>query len=200
MSFDGYEEAVRYLEANIKTLPSCADQVIFYGSSSIRLWPNLQNCFSWDIINLGFGGSTIAACAWFMPRLLFRFKPKGLVIHAGDNDLAAGRYPEEICNNFRLMMFDIRRNLGPMPVFFISIKPSPSRFYLRLEIERTNRMAHQFIENEQNLYYIDVYSHMVDEEGRPLEELYVEDLLHLSQKGYNIWAKVIGSELERYLC
>ena len=120
-----YEEEVRYLEANIKTLPSRESQVVFYGSSSIRLWSDFQNCFSWNIINLGFGGSTIAACAWFMPRLLFRFKPKGLVIYAGDNDLAAGRHPEEVCNNLRLMVFDVRRTLGSMPVFFISIKPSP---------------------------------------------------------------------------
>ena len=69
-----YEEEVRYLEANIQTLPRRESQVIFYGSSSIRLWSNFQNCFSWNIINLGFGGSTIAACAWFMPRLLFERK------------------------------------------------------------------------------------------------------------------------------
>jgi len=194
-----YEEEVRYLEANIRTLPSRESQVIFYGSSSIRLWSDFQNCFSWNIINLGFGGSTIASCAWFMPRLLFRFKPKGLVIYAGDNDLAAGRHPEEVCNNLRLMVFDVRRTLGSVPVFFISIKPSPSRFHLRSEIERTNQMAQQFIEDEQNLYYIDVYSHMLDGEGQPLKELYVEDLLHLNQKGYNIWAEVIGQKLEQHL-
>ncbi len=90
-----YEEEVQYLETNINKLPSREDQVVFYGSSSIRLWPNFQDCFPWKTINLGFGGSTIAACAWFMPRLLFRFKPKGLVIYAGDNDLATGRLPEE---------------------------------------------------------------------------------------------------------
>ena len=194
-----YEEEVRYLETNIKALPGRESQVIFYGSSSIRFWPDFQNCFSWDTINLGFGGSTIAACAWFMPRLLFRFKPKGLVIYAGDNDLAAGRYPAEICNNLRLMMFDILRTLGPIPTFFVSIKPSPSRFYLRSEIARTNQMVQQLITNEQNLYYIDVYSHMLDEKGLPLEELYVEDLLHLNQKGYDIWTKVIGQKLEQHL-
>jgi len=194
-----YEEEVQYLETNINKLPSREDQVVFYGSSSIRLWPNFQDCFPWKIINLGFGGSTIAACAWFMPRLLFRFKPKGLVIYAGDNDLATGRLPEEVYNNLRLMIFDIRRTLGPIPVFFISIKPSPARFHLRSEIERTNQMTHQFITDEQNLHYVDVHSHMLDNQGQPLETLYVEDLLHLSQKGYNIWTKVIGQKLEQHL-
>jgi len=44
-----------------------------------------------------------------------------------------------------------------------------------------------------------VYSHMLDGEGQPLKELYVEDLLHLNQKGYNIWAEVIGQKLEQHL-
>ena len=40
---------------------------------------------------------------------------------------------------------------------------------------------------------------MLDNQGQPLETLYVEDLLHLSQKGYNIWTKVIGQKLEQHL-
>lgn len=39
-------------------------KVIFYGSSTFTQWPGLERCFPRvETVNLGFGGSTLAACA-----------------------------------------------------------------------------------------------------------------------------------------
>jgi len=48
-------------------------------------------------INLGFGGSTLAACAWFFdPIVAPVIHPQTLILYAGDNDLGDGRHPEEV--------------------------------------------------------------------------------------------------------
>ncbi len=48
-------------------------------------------------INLGFGGSTLAACAWFFDPIVAPVShPQTLILYAGDNDLGDGRHPEEV--------------------------------------------------------------------------------------------------------
>lgn len=75
-----YEDEVSHLEERLKTVGKNPD-VIFYGSSSIRMWESLAIDFAdKEVVNLGFGGSTLAACVWFFERILKDFKPKALVI------------------------------------------------------------------------------------------------------------------------
>ena len=60
-----YEEDIERLEKYGKETGHNAE-TIFYGSSSIRLWTSLYDDFkNLKPANLGFGGSTLAACVWF---------------------------------------------------------------------------------------------------------------------------------------
>lgn len=75
--------------------------MIFYGSSSIRLWDTLYKDFAMFYpINLGFGGSTLEACVWFFERIMQPFKPNHIVVYAGDNDLGDGKKPEQVFSSF----------------------------------------------------------------------------------------------------
>jgi hypothetical protein len=91
-----YEDEVVRLEREISQL-AYLPETIFYGSSSIRMWDSLYSDFAaFKPINLGFGGSTLAACVWFFDRVLASQKPGRIVFYAGDNDLGDGRHPEEV--------------------------------------------------------------------------------------------------------
>lgn len=91
-----YEEEVKRLEIEISALEN-KEGLVFYGSSSIRLWETLEADFGeYAPLNIGFGGSTLAACVWFFERIFSSLKPTSLVIYAGENDLGDGREPEEI--------------------------------------------------------------------------------------------------------
>ncbi len=82
-----YEDEVRTLEERIKVGPIPRHPVAFYGSSSIRLWSTLASDLALpNALNLGFGGSTLEACAWFFERLVVPAAPASLVVYAGDND------------------------------------------------------------------------------------------------------------------
>jgi len=86
---------------------------LFYGSSSIRLWESLYNDFAtYKPVNLGFGGSTLAACVWFFDRLMMPLNPKRLVVYAGDNDLSDGRNPEEVFIFFEQLVVKARQRLA----------------------------------------------------------------------------------------
>ena len=46
-----------------------------------------------------------------------------------------------------------------------------------------------------NLDYIDIYSKMVDADGRPRPELFGADMLHLNRAGYALWRREISAHL-----
>lgn len=46
-------------------------ETIFYGSSTFTLWKRLHEEFKeFRPVNLGFGGSTLAACVWFFNKIV----------------------------------------------------------------------------------------------------------------------------------
>jgi lysophospholipase L1-like esterase len=188
-----YEEDV---QAAIKERVSCPYQpwTIFYGSSSIRLWTELYNDFeNYKPVNLGFGGSTLAACVWFFDRIVAPVKqPKKFILYAGDNDLGDGRHPEELLIFFREFMVKLRINYPDVPFYYISIKPSISRFQILDRIVHANQLIERDIYNRSgNDYYVNIFDRMMDNNGRPIAGLFEEDGLHLNRDGYSVWKQVV---------
>lgn len=190
---DWYEGEVRAMEQARKAAPPQPGAAVFYGSSSIRLWSSLREDFPGvDVVNAGFGGSTMAACAVYFERLVVPYNPGSLVVYAGDNDLGDGQYPEAVLASFRSLLQKMQA-LGPMPFAFISIKPSPARWHLLDLIQQTNALIHQEMALRPNSYYIDVSPAMLNESGEPRHELYLADGLHLSAAGYQVWTQILSS-------
>jgi lysophospholipase L1-like esterase len=194
-----YEDEVRSLELGRGGRPTMSAPVAFYGSSSIRLWETLDDDLPGvPTVNLGFGGSTLAACAYFFTRLVPPYGPRSLLLYAGDNDLGDGRSPEDVLASLRDLLRQSDALLGPIPTAFLSIKPSPARQHLDLSIRRANDLARREMETRPSGRYIDVHARMLDHNGRPRPELYGDDGLHLSRAGYQVWAEAIR-ENSRFL-
>ena len=142
-------------------------------------------------LNLGFGGSTLQACAHFFERVVPPVHPASLVVYAGDNDLGDGRSPDEVLLAFRALVALVQEWLPNVPFGFISIKPSPARDALRASILRTNELIRPEIEKCAHGYYINVFDAMLDLQGQPQRKLFLEDGLHLSRAGYKLWANLL---------
>ncbi|HEX8425264.1 GDSL-type esterase/lipase family protein [Hymenobacter sp.] len=176
-------------------------KVVFYGSSSFTRWLTLEQSFPQvQAVNLAFGGSTLAACAWFFKRVVPRHQPDMLVLYAGDNDLGDGRTPEEVVLFYEQLLTCIRTTLGEIPVCFVSIKLSLSRLHLRGNIEYANGCISRLIANQgPPLYYLDLYYRMLDERGNPQPTYFEADGLHLSPEGYAVWQQEISTQLDSML-
>ncbi|HEX4164206.1 MAG TPA: GDSL-type esterase/lipase family protein [Bryobacteraceae bacterium] len=195
---DWYEAEVRELERARVQERVPENPVVFYGSSTIRLWDTLrEDLASPRALNLGFGGSTLEACAYFFERLVAPFEPCSLVVYAGDNDLGDGRSPQQVLSFFRALAAKIDRDLGAVEFAFISIKPSPARFNIIDRIRMANRLIHEDIGIRRRGYFIDVFHAMLDPEGNPQRKLFNEDGLHMSRRGYRLWAKLLSSYRHR---
>jgi lysophospholipase L1-like esterase len=191
-----YENEVQRLEKE-RTELTYDPKLLFYGSSSIRLWETLYEDFAdYKPVNLGFGGSTLAACDWFFDRLVAPFHPDSIIVYAGDNDLGDGRHPEEVFIFFQQLVTRIRRQFGSIPLAFISVKPSISRWNIVDSIRYANKIIEEEIKRQaDNLHFINVYTRMTDNAGYPKREFLDPDGLHINEKGYALWKGIIRQYL-----
>jgi len=186
-----YEDEVSALERALAGRVNGNRPPVFYGSSSIRLWDTLAEDFGPRVLNLGFGGSTLEACDYFFARLVPPAHPRSLLLYAGDNDLGDGRSVEQILGWFRSIGDTVAASLGAIPFGFVSVKPSPARFPIVDRIRRLNDAVRREIESRPSGYYVDVFSAMLDESGKPRVEFFLKDGLHLNREGYRLWGRVL---------
>ena len=169
---------------------------LFVGSSSIRLWTNLVESFpKKKIIQRGFGGSTMADALHFADRIILPYEPKQIFIYAGDNDLANGKDPKAVAAEFRELVGKIRAKLPKTKIWFISVKPSPSRARLEAKARALNAEIEWWSKAQYRVGYIDVWTPMMGADGKPRPDLFVSDNLHMNGAGYDIWKKIIGKKL-----
>ena len=177
--------------------PPASDGVLFVGSSSIRFWTRLAEDFRSQpvVINRGFGGSTMAECSLLARELVVRYKPRQVLVYAGDNDLAEGRTPLQVLESFALFAGTVRAQLPNVRIGYISVKPSPSRAALLPKIQETNNIVGAYLRTQSNVDYIDIYTPMMGADGRPRPELFLPDMLHMNEAGYRIWQAAIVPRL-----
>jgi lysophospholipase L1-like esterase len=172
--------------------------IVFVGSSSIRLWPGLESQFSGSapvVIKRGFGGSRLADCAENLGQLVTQYKPRQVVVYAGENDLTEGRTPRQVFDSFVAFVRGVHDLLPETQITYVSIKPSPLRAALMPQVREANRLIAEYVADRPRLDYIDVYSKMIDSHGRARSDLFVDDALHLNAAGYALWREEIASRL-----
>lgn len=169
-----------------------SDRVVFYGSSSIRLWTTLAADFPGvNLLNLGFGGSTLAACTWFFERIVVPAAPRSIVFYAGDNDLGDGRHPEEVYLFFCTFAQKMQQQLPGVPLSFLSIKISPARWEIAPKIRYANELIAEEITAIPACQLVNTTDPLLDATGQPRRELFENDGLHLSPAGYRVWQRVL---------
>lgn len=168
--------------------------ILFVGSSSFRMWTNMQEDFRMQsVINRGFGGSSLTDVIRYTDQIIVPYQPAQIVIYCGENDLASSDTvsAQMVSHRFQQLFNIVRKQLPDVAIAFVSIKPSPSREHLLQKVIIANELIRIFLKKQTKAAYIDVFSAMVDEQGIPKPELFVDDRLHMNKKGYAIWLQVI---------
>lgn len=192
-----HNELAAFARADQERFPAPGG-VVFVGSSTVRMWTRMQQDFArvpGGIVNRGFGGSTLLDCSLFARDLVVRYKPRQVMVYAGDNDLAEGRTPLQVLDSFARFANAVRAELPDTRISFISVKPSPSREQLMPQIRETNHVISAYLNLLPNSEYIDIYTPMIGADGRPRPELFRSDKLHMTDEGYRLWHSVIAPHL-----
>jgi lysophospholipase L1-like esterase len=188
-----WEESIAAFAAADREHVPPSGGVLFVGSSSIRLWSDLEKRFGdQPVIKRGFGGSRLSDCTRYVDRLVVPYKPRLVLVYAGDNDLAEGKSPQDVLTNFEKFVEEIQAKLPATRIAYISIKPSPARAKFMPLARETNRLISQYVAQGKNLEFIDVFTPMLDVNGGPRPELFRTDALHLNESGYALWKTIIA--------
>lgn len=175
-------------------------KILFAGSSSFTKWTDVQNYFpAYPIINRGFGGSSLTDLIYYAEDVIFKYQPKQIVIYCGENDFAGNDslYPAQVAQRFIELFNLIRARYKKVPIAYISMKPSPARQHLMPKFNVANVMIRNFLNTKKKTAFIDVYHKMLNEDGTPLKDIFVEDNLHMNANGYAIWQKIIKYFLKK---
>lgn len=173
---------------------------LFVGSSSFRLWKDMGAAFpGLPVINRGFGGSTLPDVIRYADRIIFPYHARQILIYCGENDLAASDTITAalVAARFRQLFQMIRAQDRHVPVVFISIKPSPSRIHLLPKMKEANEMIRAFLARQKHTRFVDVFTPMLNANGKPREELFRPDRLHMNAEGYAIWQARIRPLLKK---
>lgn len=172
------------------------DAVLFVGSSSIRLWPTANDFPELAVINRGFGGSQIDEVNAVADRIVLKYRPRMIVFYAGDNDIAGGKSPEAVRDDFAEFAARIHDALPETRVFYLPIKPSIARWKLWPDMNRANALVEELAAKSDHVEYVDTASPMLGPDGRPRAELFTDDGLHMAPAGYEVWNEVLRPVLE----
>lgn len=193
-------EEIQAFKKQDSLTPPAKNQILFVGSSSFTMWTDVQNYFpGYKIINRGFGGSSLPDVIRYADDIIFPYHPKQIVIYCGENDLAASDTitTQMVFNRFKKLFVLIRKKLPKVPIVFISIKPSPSRQHLMPKMVAAYRMIKNYLDKNIRTGFVDVYHKMLKTNGRPMDDIFLEDKLHMNSKGYTIWQKAIKPYLKK---
>lgn len=187
-----WEADIKKFEESDRLSPPPKQATLFIGSSSIRLWTTLANDFpNAKVINRGFGGSQIVDSTNYIDRIVVPYQPRTILLYAGDNDLAGGKSPQQVFEDYKAFVNAVRHQLPKTKILFISIKPSPSRAALMTKAKEANGLIKSFASHDKHLGYVDVFTPMLDSEGNPRAELFGPDKLHMNPDGYKLWKSII---------
>ena len=191
-----WEADIKKFEEADRQNPPAKSAVVFVGSSSIRMWKDLAEDFpDTKVINRGFGGSQLADSTYYADRIVIPYQPRMVVLYAGDNDLAAGKTPQQVFEDYKAFVSRVREKLPNAKIAFISIKPSLARVKLMEQMRATNELIRGYAAAGKNLVFIDVFPPMLNQAGQPRPELFIQDGLHMNREGYDIWRKVVAPYL-----
>lgn len=167
--------------------------ILFVGSSSIRrleiktVFPGLS------ALNRGFGGSQISDVNHYIEETVLKHEPSLVIMYCGSNDLWARKPALQVIEDFNQFTASLFERLPETELVVLASRPSPKRksifetelafnFLLNLEAHKDERIS--YVSGSCDRFF--------NRKGEFHLELFADDLLHMSDKGYAIWAEILA--------
>jgi lysophospholipase L1-like esterase len=172
--------------------------VYFEGDSITRRWGTSdaqykdflanwnQNFFGWNAADFGWGADNIQNIQWRLENgELDGVNPKVIVLLGGTNNLA-NTPPADIVRGIKAVLDVMREKAPNATIILMGITP---RTGPNAAIPEINSNISKFADGAR-LRYLNINDKLADKDGKPFDGMTV-DGLHLSVKGYQVWADAL---------
>jgi lysophospholipase L1-like esterase len=172
-------------------------KTLFIGSSSFTKWKNLDKDLpEYAPLNRAFGGSTLPDVIRYRKDIIEKYNPERIVIYCGENDVASSDTisGKIVLERFKVLHQHLRGKFPNINIYYISLKPCPSRWKMRKRMIDANNQIEKFCKKQKHTYFISIWDQMLVN-SKPNPALFIDDSLHMNSKGYEIWMKEIRKKI-----
>ncbi len=131
------------------------------------------------LVNQGINGDSTWGMLERFSRNVESEKPDMVLIWGGINDLSSMKKPQDILPNV-IELVERTKAIGATPIV-LNVAPVAGTHF-NDNIRELNQLTQKYCE-ESGIMFLDVYSELVDDEGK-LTPIYSNDGVHLSDMGY----------------
>ena len=179
--------------------------LIFIGDSITQGWEG-RGKKAWakhyakrNAVNLGIGGDRTQHVIWRLDNgNLYRIKPKAAVIMIGTNN-SGSNTSQEIADGVEFIVKQLRKKLPETKVLLLGVFPrGANKADKRRQVNEGANAIFKKLADGKSVHYLDIGAKFLKEDGTLPREI-MPDLLHLSEKGYTIWAESIEAKLKELM-
>ena len=152
-----------------------------------------------NTVNLGIGGDRTQHVIWRLDNgNLKNITPKAAVIMIGTNN-SGGNSSKEIADGVEVIVKQIQTKSPKTQILLLGVFPrGTNNADKRRKVNEGANAIFSKLEDGKHVHYLDIGPKFLQKDGTLTREI-MPDLLHLSQKGYTIWAESIEAKLEELL-
>lgn len=183
--------------------------VLFLGDSITQGWSGAGK-MEWEkrfvpmrAANFGIGGDMTQQVLWRITegKALDGVSPKAVVLMIGTNNFGLGKQaPEDVVKGVSAIVETLQRKLPDAKILLLGIFPRDAKpgTPFRKQIAAVNEQIAKLDDGGKRVRYLDLGPKFLDAEGNLAKEI-MPDALHLSGRGYTIWADQIATPLAELL-
>jgi lysophospholipase L1-like esterase len=160
------------------------------------MWETREAFPDWPVINRGFGGAHISDVNHYFDQVVKPYAPRTIVFYCGDNDIAAGKSPQQVSADYATFARRVRGEWPQTRIVYLPIKPSVSRWKHWPQMQEANALIRALIAGDALQSYLDVATPMLGGDGQPRKELLLDDGLHMNAAGYKLWNDALKAHIE----
>ena len=192
-----FENTILGFESRDAKSPPAEGAILLTGSSSIARWNDQAEAAlaPLSVIPRGFGGSVMGDVLHYLDRVALAYKPRAILIYEGDNDTWYKLSEEKIVGQFEEIVARVHAALPDTRIYALSVKPSVARVSVWPEAQQVSARLRAIADVDPLVHFIDVASPFLKADGSVMTDIFVEDGLHLNDKGNEIWGRAIKAGL-----
>jgi len=177
--------------------------VYFEGDSITRRWGTSdaqykdflanwnQNFFGWNAGNFGWGADRIENILWRLENgELDGVNPKVIVLLGGTNNLPQGGDESQVVRGIKAVLDTMQKKAPTATIILMGITPRNDQgMEVMAAVDRINASISKFADGKR-IRYLNINDKLADQDGKLFDGMTV-DRLHLSVRGYQIWADAL---------
>jgi lysophospholipase L1-like esterase len=201
----GWKVRADLLNTRVKDTPDA--ELLFIGDSITQGWEGQGAKEVWQkfygnrkAVNLGIGGDRTQHVLWRLQNgNLEGIKPKAAVVMIGTNNSnGEDNTAEQILEGVQAIVKELQKRQPQMKILLLGIFPRSENFTpQRGKLTQVNQVLHK-LDDGKNVFFLDIGHRFLESDGTLPAEI-MPDYLHLTKKGYEIWAEAMEATLAKLL-